>query len=101
MARDAGVHSRHDAAPLVTSLVEIGVADTAEEDYIGFSRIAPRNRGGGKRRRRASSGVSVRLVHRDLVHSLISMLLGCSARQDSRNSLSGILVSGVRLDATC
>jgi len=94
MARDAGVHSRHDAAPLVTNLVEIGVADTAEEDfdlYIGFSRIAPRNRGGGKRRRRASSGVSVRLVHRDLVHSLISMLLGCSARQDSRNSLSGIL----------
>lgn len=72
MARDAGVHSGHDPAPLVTNLVEIGVADTAEEDfnlYVGFSGIAPRNRGGGKRRRRASSGVRVRLVHRYLVHN--------------------------------
>src|SRR4026208_2525935 len=94
MARDAGVHSRHDAAPLVTNLVEIGVADTAEEDfdlYIGFSRIAPRNRVGWGDGGALAAGAAVGGVQRDLVHSLISRLLGCSERQESRNSLSGIL----------
>jgi hypothetical protein len=49
MARDAGVDSGHDPAPLITDRMEIGVADTAEEDfdlYVVFSGIAPRNRGG-------------------------------------------------------
>jgi hypothetical protein len=72
MARDAGVDSGHDPAPLVTDLMEIGVADTAEEDfdlYVVFSGIAPRNRGGGKRRCRTGSGVSLRLVYRYLVHT--------------------------------
>src|SRR5262245_50503047 len=87
MARNTGIDGGHDAGPLVTDLMEIGMADTAKEDfdlYVGFSGIAPRNRGGGKRRRRASSGVSVRLVHRYLVHTFISMLLRCSERQDGR-----------------
>lgn len=80
MARDAGVDSGHDPAPLVTDLMEIGVADTAEEDfdlYVVFSGIAPRNRGGGKRRCSTGSGVSLRVVHR-----FISMLPGCSDMQD-------------------
>jgi len=71
MARDAGVDSGHDPAPLVTDLMEIGVADAAEEDfdlYVLFSGIAPRNRGGGKRRCRTGSGVSLRFVHRYLMH---------------------------------
>ena len=41
--------------------MEIGVTDTAEEDldlHVMF--IAPRDRRGGKRRRRAASGVSLR-----------------------------------------
>src|SRR5262249_45229390 len=66
MARDAGVDRGHDAAPLVTDLVEIGVADTAEEDFdlnVVFGGIAPRDRGGGKRRCRTSSGVSFSVVH--------------------------------------
>ena len=51
MARDAGVDRGHDPTPLVTDLMEIGVADTAEEDfdlYVVFSGIAPRNRGEDK-----------------------------------------------------
>ena len=71
MAWDAGVDGGHDAAPLVTDLMEIGVADAAEEDfdlYVVFGWIAPRNRGGGKRRCRTGSGVSLRVVHRYLVH---------------------------------
>ena len=45
VARDAGVDGRHDAAPLVTDLVEIGVADTAVEDldlHVVLGRIAAR-----------------------------------------------------------
>src|SRR4029077_17273564 len=33
MARNAGVDSGHEPTPLVTDLMEIGVADTAEEDF--------------------------------------------------------------------
>ena len=53
-------------APLVTDLMEIGVADAAEEDFdlhVAFGRIAPRDRGGGQRRCRTGSGVSLRGVH--------------------------------------
>jgi hypothetical protein len=52
MARDAGIDSGHDPSPLVTDLMEIGVADTAEEDfdlYVVLNGIAPHDRGGGKR----------------------------------------------------
>jgi hypothetical protein len=80
MARDAGIDSGHDPAPLVTDLMEIGVADTAEEDfdlYVVVSGIAPCNRGGGKRRCGTGSGVSLRVVHR-----FISMLPGCFDMQD-------------------
>ena len=52
MARDTGVHGGDDAAPLVTNLVEIGVTDTAEEDfdlYIVFGGIAPGDRCGSQR----------------------------------------------------
>ena len=57
MAGDAGIDSRH-AAPLVTDLVEVGVADTAVQDFdlnVVFAWIAPRDRGGGKRRCRTCS----------------------------------------------
>ena len=33
MTRNAGVGRRHDAAPLVTHGVEIGMADAAKEDF--------------------------------------------------------------------
>ena len=47
MAGDAGVDRGHDVAPLIADLVEIGVADAAEEDLdlnVVFGRIAPRDR---------------------------------------------------------
>ena len=53
-------------APLVADLVEIGVADAAEEDFdlhVVFGRIASRDRGGGQRRCRTGGGVGFRLVH--------------------------------------
>src|SRR5208337_2397696 len=65
MAGDAGVDSG-PATPLATHLVEVGVADAAEEDfdlYVVFGWIASRDRGGGKRRSRTGSGVSFRVVH--------------------------------------
>ena len=66
MARDDRVDGGHDAAPLVADLVEIGVADAAEEDFdlhVVFGWIAPRDRGGGQRRCRAGGGVGFRVVH--------------------------------------
>jgi hypothetical protein len=44
--------------PLATNSVEVRVADTAEKDFdlnVMFARIAPRDRGGGKRRTHAGS----------------------------------------------
>src|SRR5712692_10256347 len=46
--------------------MEIGMADAAEEDldlYVLFCRIAPRDRGRGKRRCLACSRISFRVVH--------------------------------------
>ena len=66
MAGNARVDRRHDVVPLVTDLVEIGVADTAEEDldlHVVFGRIPALNRRGGERRCRTRSGVSFRFVH--------------------------------------
>ncbi len=56
MAGNARVDGGHDVAPLIADLVEIGVADAAEQDLdltscsVGSRRA---NRGGGKRRCRA------------------------------------------------
>ena len=50
MAWDAGVDCRHDTAPFVADLMEIGVADAAEQDldlHVGFGGIAARDRRGG------------------------------------------------------
>ena len=61
MAGDDGVDGRHEAAKLVTDMVEIGVADTAEQDVdlnVVCGWIAPRDRGGGKRRGRTCRRVS-------------------------------------------
>src|SRR5574337_1098529 len=73
MAGDAGIDSGHEAAPLVPDLVEIGVADSAEEDvdlYVVCGGIAPGDRGAGQRRGRTGSGVRFRLVHGSLLLSL-------------------------------
>jgi hypothetical protein len=46
MAGNARVDRRHDAAPFIADLVEIGVTDTAEQDldlYVVFGWIAPRD----------------------------------------------------------
>ena len=51
--------------PLVTNGVEIRVADTTEKDFdlnVVFTWIAPRDRGGGKRRFRTRSSVSLRFI---------------------------------------
>ena len=52
MSGNAWIDSWH-RAPLITDLVEVRVADTAEKDFdlnVVFARISPRDRGGGKRR---------------------------------------------------
>ncbi len=52
MSGNAWIDSRY-RAPLVTDLVEVRVADTTEKDFdlnVVFARIAPRDRGGRKRR---------------------------------------------------
>ena len=76
MAGDDRVNSGHDLAPLVADLMEIGVADAAEEDFdlhVAFGRIASRDRGGGQRRCRAGSGVSFRVVRSWMHNDLISL----------------------------
>ena len=66
MAGNAGVDGGHHAAPLIAGLVEIGVADAAEEDLdldVVLGGIAPRDRGGSKRRCCAGNGIGFCLVH--------------------------------------
>ena len=61
VAGDDGVDGGHEAGKLVTDSVEIGVADTAEQDFdlhVVFGGITPCDRVGGKRRGRTGSGVS-------------------------------------------
>src|ERR1700743_2643914 len=67
MAGNARIDRGHGAAPLIAHLVQIGVADAAEQNlnlYVGFGGIAPRDRGGGERRCSAGSGVCFRVVHK-------------------------------------
>ena len=69
MAGNAGVDGGHHAAPLVAGLVEIGVADAAEENLdldVVLGGIAPRDRGGSKRRCCAGNGIGFCVVH-DLI----------------------------------
>jgi hypothetical protein len=64
MSGNAWIDSGH-RTPLVTDLVEVRVADTAEKDFdlnVVFTRIAPRDRGGGKWRFRTRSRVSLRFI---------------------------------------
>ena len=73
VAGDDRVDGGHDALPLVTDLMEVGVADAAEEYldlHVAFGRIASRNCGGGQRRDITDSGVGFRLVH-DLMLLLV------------------------------
>ena len=66
MAGDAGVDGRHNAAPLIADLMEIGVTDAAEEDFnldVFLGWIAPRDRSGRKRRLLTGGGVCFRVVH--------------------------------------
>jgi hypothetical protein len=66
MARNNRVHSGHEFAPLITHRVKIRVANTAEQDfdlYVVFGWFAPRDRGKGKRRCSAGSGVSFGILH--------------------------------------
>ena len=64
MSRNAWIDSGH-RTPLATDSVEIRVADTTEKDFdlnVVFARIAPRDRGWGKRRFRIRSSVSLRFI---------------------------------------
>src|SRR4029077_15502548 len=59
MARDDRVNSGHEAAPFVTNLVEVGVADATKQDFdlhVAVSWTATRNRGGSQRRCGTGSG---------------------------------------------
>ena len=61
MSWNAWLDSGH-RAPLVTNLVEVRVADTAEKDFdlnVTFARITPRDRRGCKWRFRTRSRVSL------------------------------------------
>src|SRR5437763_14643127 len=65
MTGNAGVNGGHDAVPLVTHLMEVGVTHAAEKNFdlhVALRRIASRNCGGGQRRCLAGSGVSFRVV---------------------------------------
>lgn len=58
MAEDAGVDGGHEAASLVTDMMEIGVADAAEQDgdlHVVCGGLAPRDCGGGKGRCRTAA----------------------------------------------
>ena len=51
MARHAWVNGLHQAAPLVAGVMQVGVADAAEEDFnlhVARRRLASWNRGGGQ-----------------------------------------------------
>jgi hypothetical protein len=64
MSGNAWIDSGH-RTPLITDLVEVRVADTAEKDFdlnVVFARIAPRDRGGGKWRFRTRSRVCLRFI---------------------------------------
>ena len=66
VAGDAGIDGGHHTAKLVADLMEVGVTDAAEEDFnldVTLGWIAPRDRGGCKRRLLTGSGVSFRVVH--------------------------------------
>ncbi len=66
MTGDDGVDGRHEAGKFVPDMVEIGVADTAEQDVdlnVVRGWIAPHDRGGGKQRYRTRSGVSFGVIH--------------------------------------
>ena len=63
MSRNARIYSGH--TPLATDGVEVRVADTTEKDFdlnVMFARIAPRDRGGGKRRFRTRSRIGLRFI---------------------------------------
>ena len=66
MARNDGVNSGHEFAPLITHRMKIGVANAAEQDFdlhVVFGWIAPRDSSGGQQRCRTGSGISFRVVH--------------------------------------
>jgi hypothetical protein len=64
MSGNAWIDSGH-RAPLVTDLVEVRVTDTTEKNFdlnVVFAGIAPRDRGGSKRRFCTCSRVSLRFI---------------------------------------
>src|SRR5271165_3081317 len=66
VAGHARINRGQKSAPLISDLVEVGVTDAAEKNldlYVLIGWIAPRDRGGGQRRCRTSSGISFRVVH--------------------------------------
>ena len=67
VAGDAGVDGGHHFLPLVARLVEVGVADAAEEDFdldVVVCRVAAFDGGGRKRGGWAGYGIGFGFVHR-------------------------------------
>jgi hypothetical protein len=66
VTRNARVNCLHEAAPLVARVVQVGVADAAEEDFdldVVWRRVATRDGGVGQRQGGAGGGICFGLVH--------------------------------------
>ena len=81
MAGNDRVVGRHEFAPFVTSRMQVGVANAAEEDFnlhVALRRIAPRDCSGGQRRFFAGGGISFRFVQ---VGCMVKLLLAIRYRK--------------------
>src|SRR5580704_6884542 len=79
---NARVHGGHHTAPLVAHLVEIGVADAAEQNldlYVVLRRVAPRDLRGSHRRFRARSRISSCVVQGSLLNWIGAALIAKSS----------------------
>ena len=66
VARHDRVNRGHDGAPLVAHLVQVGVADAAEDDFdlnVAFGRLAARDDGGSQQRGGTGGGICFGFVH--------------------------------------
>src|SRR5580704_18179502 len=66
MTGDAGISGRYRAVPLVSDLMEVGMADAAKQDFdlnVARGRVATGNHGGGQGRGRTVGRIGFGFVH--------------------------------------
>ncbi len=76
MAGNAGVDGGHNAAPLIAGLVEVGVADAAEENFdldVVAGGIAALDGVGSKGGRCAGDGIGFGFVH-EMISTLLEIM---------------------------